>query len=423
MRVASFVRAILLAVCASSAAQGTETIQFVWRDPSADIPGQIGKAVAYPVHKGRGTGGHCRPRGRTCSLPHRGGGQADAQRPTGGLRTPALRGPDHRPARAHITDQAEPLRGHKVLVGQSRLTQALGLSTNDFQPQEYLLRTYGNILVLMGHDDPDYGMVHYDRHDLWDRLGNAHDGGLEPERARKLGTCYAVHEFLRRFCGVRWYLPGELGEVCPARPTIQVKGHRPQAPAVDPIPMDGHPRGGGRITWPRAAGSLRDVFLWRLRTRQFGGEAFGCNHSLVADWVRKRFPDAPDLLARGHKNPTQLCLSSPKLLRIICQDADDYFAGRTNYARARATTSRSCRTTHTRTARARHASSRSSRRHRAGASSGAGRTSNYVWGLVNRVARHVRQTHPGKWVGCCSYAAYTLYRTRRTWLSFPTTCS
>ena len=37
-------------------------------------------------------------------------------------------------------------------------------------------------------------------------------------------TCYAVYDFLEKFCGVRWYGPGELGRVCPRHTTLIVSG-------------------------------------------------------------------------------------------------------------------------------------------------------------------------------------------------------
>ncbi len=36
-----------------------------------------------------------------------------------------------------------------------------------------------------------------------------------------LGTLYGVIDFLERECGIRWYLPGEIGEVVPKKATIK----------------------------------------------------------------------------------------------------------------------------------------------------------------------------------------------------------
>ena len=39
---------------------------------------------------------------------------------------------------------------------------------------------------------------------------------------KPLGSCHAVHTFLEKYLGVRWYLPTEIGEVVPKRKTIEV---------------------------------------------------------------------------------------------------------------------------------------------------------------------------------------------------------
>jgi hypothetical protein len=44
-----------------------------------------------------------------------------------------------------------------------------------------------------------------------------------------LGTCHAVHTFLERALGIRWYLPTDLGEVIPAQKTIEVKANIPES--------------------------------------------------------------------------------------------------------------------------------------------------------------------------------------------------
>ncbi|MDP6117882.1 MAG: hypothetical protein QGG53_38940, partial [Planctomycetota bacterium] len=61
-------------------------------------------------------------------------------------------------ARLAITsDMVSPFGGPKVLIGESKLTRSLGLENKDFKEQEYLIRSYGNMLVLMGHDEQEFG--------------------------------------------------------------------------------------------------------------------------------------------------------------------------------------------------------------------------------------------------------------------------
>lgn len=65
------------------------------------------------------------------------------------------------------------------------------------QPEGFVIKTEGQDLFIVGRDQTESGM--------------AVDG-----------TYYGVCEFLERFLGIRWLMPGPLGEVVPRQPTIRV---------------------------------------------------------------------------------------------------------------------------------------------------------------------------------------------------------
>jgi hypothetical protein len=96
-----------------------------------------------------------------------------------------------------VTDEAPP-SGPLVLVGRSRMTERIsGLAipsgrTKDLREEGFAIRASGDRLVLAGNDEPPY-----------------------------LGTRYAVVELLHRL-GVRWFLPGEIGEVVPRSADVSV---------------------------------------------------------------------------------------------------------------------------------------------------------------------------------------------------------
>jgi len=62
----------------------------------------------------------------------------------------------------------------------------------------------------------------------WAALGDdgfvlrSNEGGLHICGATELGTLFGVYQFLEKHCGVRWFLPGELGEVVPEAATLRV---------------------------------------------------------------------------------------------------------------------------------------------------------------------------------------------------------
>jgi hypothetical protein len=94
-----------------------------------------------------------------------------------------------------VATDADKVQGALVLVGRSRLTDAMGVKvpsglTNERRGEGFVVACRGDRLVLAGNNDGPYH-----------------------------GTEYAVYEFLDRL-GVRWYMPGEFGEVVPQQKTI-----------------------------------------------------------------------------------------------------------------------------------------------------------------------------------------------------------
>ncbi|MBL7222964.1 MAG: DUF4838 domain-containing protein, partial [Candidatus Brocadiae bacterium] len=210
------------------------------------------------------------------------------------------------------------------------------------------------------------------------------------------GSFNAVCGFLRSL-GVRWYLPGELGEVVPKRATIPL-------PKVDETVRPAFPvrrinfRFGvhGRETamWAMRLG-VRDPYglpsAHGLRTMTRRPEILAAHPEWFALYGGKR-DNSP-----GKKN-NQLCYSNEELLREIVRYAgalfdhykfpvasvmppDGYVAiCQCKRCEGKDTPERGYR----------------------------GRLSDYVWDFVNRVAREVRKTHPDKMVSNCAYGAYTL---------------
>ena len=84
-----------------------------------------------------------------------------------------------------------------ILVGDTKQTEALGLNSEDFELEEFRIRTYPGALVLMGDDQRANGM-------------------------ELSGTLWAVETFAEQFLGVRLLWPGPLGEVVPKQETVEL---------------------------------------------------------------------------------------------------------------------------------------------------------------------------------------------------------
>ncbi|MBI4027208.1 MAG: DUF4838 domain-containing protein [Verrucomicrobia bacterium] len=300
-----------------------------------------------------------------------------------------------------------------ILVGESAATVALGLKSADFQPQEYLIRFQPNLLVLMGRDKEDRGKMDYA------------DYGSFPGFYDDQATCYAVYDFLERFCRVRWYLPTELGLVCPKNATLRVKGAEiRRAPFIKcrqetmyPFPAD---LCGDTITRDKPIPILawHDHHLWFHRMR-IGGEPYVACHSFYGYYDRfwKKNPknekvfeaEHPDWFAQGYapEQPPQLCYTNPGLIQQVVQDARDYFDGKGKKFQALADGDYFCLGAMDNGGWCKCAKCQALLKKEATRGKGqfsSDRASDYVFAFVNCVARELKKTHPDKFLSTIAYA-------------------
>jgi len=122
-----------------------------------------------------------------------------------------------------------------------------------------------------------------------------------PGRHDDQATCYAVYDFLERFCGVRWYLPTDVGLVCPKKRTLSVKGADVRrAPAMKYRAI--HRAADMPATLTDIAGPLlplRERMLFLSRQRLTGIEPYACNHAFYG-YYKRHLRDRPEWFARGY---------------------------------------------------------------------------------------------------------------------------
>ena len=228
-----------------------------------------------------------------------------------------------------------------------------------------------------------------------DEQGNVHVWTYD-ER----GSYNAVCGFLRDL-GVRWYMPGEIGEIVPRRKSIALprgtEGRYDRTVRPD-FPM--------RICNFRAAVYGRDVMMWgfRLGVRQpYGRQAAHGLHGMTDNL--RTLEDHPDWFAlyggKRQNDPiiknNQLCYSNEELFDEAVKFARvqfDHFDmdavsimppdGYTSMCQCEKCAGKDSPELGPR-----------------------GRLSNYVWDFVNRVAKEVRKTHPDKRISNCAYGVYT----------------
>ncbi|MEA3402420.1 MAG: carbohydrate-binding family 9-like protein [Armatimonadota bacterium] len=226
-----------------------------------------------------------------------------------------------------VATDADQVQGPVVLVGESAHTRELGLRNEGFAKQEYLVQARPEALILMGRDAPDTGEFDYQARPL--------PAGFS--YYTPMGSCYAVYDFLERCCGVRWYLPTEIGTVIPERDTLVVEEvsvrrspwtrHRSMWPQR-PIPASlyhwdmSDPEELAQI--PRLPG--REERLYWLRQRM-GGEHFAANHSFYP-WQERFGESHPEYFAVNEAGEPMLDQLNYASEAVVEQAVEDILACR-----------------------------------------------------------------------------------------------
>jgi hypothetical protein len=353
-----------------------------------------------------------------------------------------------------ILSEVSPHEGTRILIGESQATQALKIRVDRLGYQEYLIQFRPKTLVLMGRDKDDRGEVRYDMDKDFTAFSTWPDAWDEQ------GTCYAVYDFLERFCGVRWFNPTELGLDCPKIGTLEVKGRdirRSPAFRARNACVGGNSEGYDAWTglwhpsteaykqyeaaayaglhkrfpnnWHYIHTKRATIRLFQSRMRA-GGEKCLCNHSLYnyysrfweppqdPNMAKKLFVEKrPEMFAKGYEGtPPQMCYTSRALIEQVAQDARDYFDkggypnppgpglypgyhwGEDYFAVEPMDNASFCKCDECQKWTSPPPGPRQAY--------STGDHSDYFFQFVNEVAKEVRKTHPAKWVVTLAYMTH-----------------
>ena len=208
-------------------------------------------------------------------------------------------------AKIPIVSEAEAPRGPLVLVGKSKLADVLNANipsglTPARREEGFLVLRKGDRLLLAGNDAGPYH-----------------------------GTEYAVAEFLERL-GVRWFMPGDFGEVVPKMPTV----------AVGELKVRQKPDFVMRNWWHAAPPPMQEQDRrWRLRNKMNPDAAFAVPgdssvRALLPAEAFKAHPEAFATNADGTRNPHMPSLTHPKAVEIVADGIKAHFRkhpGETSY--------------------------------------------------------------------------------------------
>jgi hypothetical protein len=307
-----------------------------------------------------------------------------------------------------------------VYVGKSKYTDELKITDEGLKSGAFKIVSGNDYLALLGQDrdftPPSIALnVGTNLTKEWDTLtcekwgmpfrgiNRRYSPAVGISDYDERGSLYAVYEFLENL-GVRWYMPGDLGEVVPERKSIAL------SPVDKLVKPDFNYRDLGGYS-PHFDGGPRDSVLWRLRMRFSMGEEIvglgGFAHSLNLihgrDEVKQTHPDYfalySGLRATNHMHSGAPCLSSPGLFDSTVKYARFIFDTYTNQpaisvmpndgyvslcqcelCKGKDTPERGYQ----------------------------GQLSDYVWDFTDRVARELYKTHPDKKIINDAYGPYLL---------------
>ncbi len=248
-------------------------------------------------------------------------------------------------------------------VGRTRFADSRFLSHQRFTSLDddgFIVETHGDAIVLCGKKD-------------W-------------------GTEFAVYYFLQKYCGVRWFMPTELGEVVPRTPALKIP-----AGIADRQEPDWKSRLYSGVAGAHAVWAKRNLMRGR----------FNFHHNLLNIIVPSKYaathPDFFPLIngkrylpKKNDDHSWQPCMSNPAVVMVCAEAAREYFTKNPDAVSFSLGINDSngycqcdkCKAMDVPGAKFRDRPNMSDR----------------VFAFMNAVAAELAKTHPDKYLGCLAYS-------------------
>jgi hypothetical protein len=295
----------------------------------------------------------------------------------------------------NIVSDAPAAPGRTIFLGNTAFAREHGIETEKLPSDGFRILTGPDWIIIAGKDyrgTPLHGTENpY-------QLNETYNPRLKISAFGDAGTQQGVYYFLRKFCGIRWYMPGPLGEVVPSTEKITV-------PKTD---LQDSPAFSYRYPYFCFFSSSDDNALW-YRRAGFGAEfPVAIQHSFQ---LFLKYKDAhPEYFALidGQRDfttlsslmgPGNLNLSDPGLIRQAIADINEFFDKNPHERFFSLVPPDGMR---------RISEDPVSQAQIDDSQGPGGKFSNYVWGFINTVAKGVYEKHPDKFIGGIAYEHYSL---------------
>jgi hypothetical protein len=293
-----------------------------------------------------------------------------------------------------ITSDLSNLSKQTIYLGDTEFSRAKAIDPSKLPSDGFRIVTAPDGIAIAGKDysgPPPSGT------DNPYRINETYNERLKIGAFGDAGTLQGAYFFLREFFGVRWYMPGDLGEIVPSRETVK----------VPPTDVEKSPVFSYRYPYfCHFADADRDAIWYR---RAGFGAPFPVEIQHSYDRFLKYKDSNPEFFALidGKRDfttlssvmgPGNLNLSEPGLLKAVISEICTYFdRNPSRMLFPLCPPDGMWKISEDPVSQAQIDLSMGER----------GAFSDYVWGFVNKVAAGVRERHPDKFVGCFAYEKYT----------------
>jgi len=274
-------------------------------------------------------------------------------------------------------------------------------------------------LIVVGSKNTDYNLSlpEFEKDSFVIRTG---DNSLHFIGADKDGLYFSVVTFIEKFCGVRWYWPGELGEVVPKQDSLSI----PEINIYEKPDFLWRERGPGgplwghfdRISKQRDLGisekHLAEVRLWERRNKLGGVKIYGGHDQGQIVSPHKYGKEHPEYFALidgrrdrdfddfDGKHGAQLCTSNPELIPVFERHFDDFFTENPNYDGLHVTPNDGGRFCQCEKCYALDTGKPWRKNPEKPA------ITDRIYTFINSLAESLQKKHPGKYLACMAYSWY-----------------
>ena len=291
------------------------------------------------------------------------------------------------------SNEAVPADKFVVYLGLSDKTRKLGADENKIKYDGYYLKVTDNYAVIAGRDKPQTGEPYFGHTIVYCRKD------LQIYEFGEKGTLHGVYKFLEKYAGVRHYMPGEeLGSIIPRNPDFEV-------PAVEKYDAPAFP---GRMFGAVWFEICSPEFLHWHHRLYAGGERNPINHSYNRmGKFKKTNPEYFALIGgqRDFKNLStanhygNLCMTNKEGIKAFAKLAQDFFDKNPEYNIYPIVPQdglfKVCECADCQKLLSPHLGEK-------------GKFSNIVFHHAIEIAKILKKSHPGKFIGVLAYENYLI---------------